>query len=152
MPKKKAAAKRSPDDLVVCVSAFTLGNNSYRDGNVYLRTEPGVRELPSHFVDYLSTTSEREMQRAKIMEEALRPPPEPPTPKPTPMVRAKRGMMLSGGQVPGTRFGRPDATTIIQEGQLLPADHALVKANPKEFEFEKAIKTADATPETETRG
>ena len=148
--KKKAAAQRTPDDLVICVSAFVQGNNSYQDGATYLRTEPGVRELPSHFVDFLSTTSEREMQRAKIMEEALRPPPEPKPKKPAPMVRAKRTRLVSGAQVPGTRLGRPDATTIIQEGQLLPADHPLVQASPKEFE--KAIKTADATPETETRG
>ena len=151
MAKKKAAAKRSPDDLVVCISAFVQGNASYVDGNVYLRDESGVRALPAHFADFLSTTSEQEMARAKIMEAALRPPSEPKPKKAVPMVRAKRTRLVSGAQVPGTRLGRPDATTIIEEGQLLPADHALVKANPKEFEFEKATETADATPETETR-
>ena len=150
MPKKKAAAQRTPADLVICISAFVQGTSSYRDGDVYLSTEPGVRELPSHFVDFLSTTSEREMARASVMEKALRPPPEPKPAKAKPMVRAKRTRLVSGAQVPGTRLGTPDAATFIEAGQLLPADHALVQASPTEFE--KAIKTADATRQTETRG
>jgi hypothetical protein len=62
-------------------------------------------------------------------------PPEPPAPKAKPKVRAIRDEMIVGAEVIGSGgLTRPDAATLIQAGDVVDADAAIVKARPEPWE------------------
>jgi hypothetical protein len=63
--------ERTADDLVVCISTFHEGAGTDLDGAVvYLRSDPGVKAQPSHFVPLLWTTAERDEQRLQVNQAA----------------------------------------------------------------------------------